>query len=97
MNNLSFLTSFIIGETEYYVRTFNKELALRERNKTLESSIQELNILWKGVEKSDQKLSNPDFIKNAKPEIVDIEIKKFEDTMNKIQMVENRMGMYLGI
>lgn len=91
------LDSFIVDKTQYLVFTHDEILANKARKLILDNSQKELNEEWVKFEKSDIKLANTNFVQNAKPEIVEIEYKKWKDSIIRLQLIENKMALFLGI
>jgi valyl-tRNA synthetase len=71
--------SFLVGTTEYFVPV---EINVEEEIAKMQAEINYLEGFLKSV---NAKLSNEKFVANAKPEIVEIERKKFVDAESKIQ------------
>jgi len=85
-------SSFIVGNTEFYIPLGDKIDVIAELAKLNE----ELNYVNGFKESVLKKLSNERFVANAKPEVVDIERKKLEDAETKIKVLQDQIELMKG-
>lgn len=79
--------SFLIGKTEYFIpllETINIEEEIIKIEKELSYYIGFLEMTMK-------KLENESFVKNAPPKVIEIETKKKNDALHKIQLLEDKL------
>lgn len=91
------LDSIIVDKTQYLVFTQDEALSDKNRRITIDNGLREIDRLWSDISKSEVKLLNPNFIKNAKTEIVEVEERKWKDSMIKLLLTENKLALFLGI
>ncbi len=82
--------TFLAGALEVSV-PFSENLDLEEEQKKTEEELKYLKGFLTSVEK---KLSNEKFVANAKPEIVENERKKMQDSLEKIAILEEKMRSF---
>lgn len=80
--------NFMIGTVDYYVPLAQSIDIGAEKIKYQE----ELTYLNGFLEAVSKKLGNEKFVANAKPEVIAIERKKYEDAQTKIRMIEEQMA-----
>lgn len=82
--------TFLAGSTEVSI-PFSENIDLEEEQKKTEEELIYLRGFMASVEK---KLSNEKFVSNAKPEIVENERKKMQDSKDKIAILEEKMKSF---
>lgn len=85
-------SSFIVGNTEFYVPLGDKIDIQAE----IENLTAELNYAIGFKESVLKKLSNERFVNNAKPEIVEVERKKLSDAESKIKVLLEQIELMKG-
>jgi valyl-tRNA synthetase len=91
------LDSVIVDKTQYLIFTQDEVLSDKNRRISIDNGFREIDRLWSDIIKSEVKLLNPNFIKNAKSEIVEAEERKWKDSMIKLLLTENKLALFLGI
>lgn len=81
--------SVVVGTDKLYIET-DAELDNTAQKEDLQKELDYLKGFLKSV---DKKLSNERFVQNAKPEIVEVERKKKEDTEAKIKTLEESLSL----
>jgi len=80
--------AFVSRHAEVYVHVGH----LLDSEKEVEKTKEEINYLKGFLVSVEKKLSNENFVKNAKPEIVESERKKQTDAIQKIKLLEDRLS-----
>ena len=78
----------VVGTTKLYIET-EQVIDTSAQRKSLEDELAYYHGFLASVEK---KLSNEKFVQNAKPEVVDMEMKKQHDAMQKIAMLQESLA-----
>jgi valyl-tRNA synthetase len=81
--------SFMVEKMQCYF-TSEKEIDTTQQKEQLEKELAYYQGFLQTVEK---KLSNERFIQNAKPEIVEIEVKKKQDALEKLKIIEESLNL----
>ena len=81
--------SFVVDKLQCY---FTSEKAI-DQTQQIEQLRKELTYLQGFLESVEKKLGNEKFVQNAKPEIIQSEQKKKNDTLEKIQMIEESLNL----
>ncbi len=79
----------VIGKDKFYIET-EQPLNLAGQKEDLEKELAHLKEFLQTVEK---KLNNEKFLANAKPEVLAIEHKKKADALEKIEIIEESIGL----
>ncbi|MCL2502893.1 MAG: hypothetical protein FWE99_07165, partial [Bacteroidales bacterium] len=80
-------SSFLVGTTEFFVPLGSLTDTLGEQKKLNE----ELDYLQGFVASVERKLSNPEFVKNAPDKVVEVERKKKQDALAKINTIRMQL------
>lgn len=80
----------VIGKNQFYIKTA-QPLPLGNQKEELLKELEYLQGFLQSVEK---KLSNERFVQNAKPEVVDMEKRKRDDALSKIQVITSSLNNY---
>ncbi len=75
----------IIGKSNIYIKT-DKPIDNTQSQEDLKSELEHLN---KFLSLTNKKLENEKFMQNAKPEVITLELKKKEDALARIAVIEN--------
>ena len=89
-DNLDNLFPFLVGIHKYYIPIVFKVDSQTEI-KNINEKITYLNGFLNSI---DKKLSNENFVKNAPKKVIEIEMKKKDDTVNKLQSLKEQLNSF---